>query len=156
MCFPTPWIFPERYQLFPKSPLFWFSKIHVLKLWTSPKDPQPLVSKTLKVLSFGFHEIHQVYPTNGSKNAYIVFRSGQNRVTFSQIVTCLVRTTQDTTNLILKTCPASRKSCHVFPKSCHDWTLRKHANGMPKLWHVTQIVSRFGTFSKTHFWVTSQ
>jgi len=42
----------------------------------------------------------------------------QNRVTIDQIVTRLVRTTQGTTNLILKTCPASRKLCHVFPKSC--------------------------------------
>jgi len=43
--FPTPSIFPKRHQPFPKSPLFWFSKIHILRLWTSPKDPQPLVSK---------------------------------------------------------------------------------------------------------------
>jgi len=56
---------------------------------------------------------------------------------FCQIVTCLVRTTQGTTNLILKTCPASRKSWHVFPKSCHDWTLTKHALGTTKI--VTRL-----------------
>ena len=50
-----------------------------------------------------------------------------------QIVTRLIRTTQGTTNLILKTCPASRKSCHVFPKSCHDYTPAKHAFGIAKI-----------------------
>jgi len=43
---------------FHKSPLFWLTMIHILKLWTSPKDPQPLVSNTLKVPSFGFHDSH--------------------------------------------------------------------------------------------------
>ena len=81
-------------------------------------------------------------PSKSTKNTYIVVFSCQNCVTFCQIVTRLVRTTQGTTNLILKTCPASWKSCHVFPKSCHDWTLCKTAHDIAKSWHGCQIVSR--------------
>jgi len=38
-----------------------------------------------------------------------------------QIVTQLVRTTQDMIKLILKTYPTSWRPRHDFPKSCHDW-----------------------------------
>jgi len=75
---------------------------------------------------------------NLQRNTYITVFNCQNCVTFFQIVTRLVRTTQGTTNLILKTCSASWKSCHVIPKSCHDWTSRKHALD------TTKIVTRWG------------
>jgi len=67
------------------------------------------------------------------RNTYIAVFNSQNRVTFCQIVTQLVCTTQGTTNLIQKTCPTSRKSCHVFPKSRHDWAPRKHALSTTKI-----------------------
>ncbi|KEH20301.1 hypothetical protein MTR_8g071060 [Medicago truncatula] len=79
-------------------------------------------------------------PSKSTKNTYIAVFSCQNRVTFCQIVTRLVRTTQSTTNLILKTCPASRKSCHIFPKSCHDWTPCKTCS------RNCEIVTRFTNF----------
>jgi len=78
--------------------------------------------------------------SKSTKNTYIAVFSCQNRATFCQIVTRLLRTTQGTTNLTLKTCPASRKSCH-------DWTLRKHAHDIAKSWHACKIVSRFSFFT---------
>ena len=112
MCVPNPMNLPQKSPTLSQEPLFWFSKIHILKLWTSHKDPQPLVSKTLKVLSFGFHEIHQAYPTNGSKNAYIVFRFGQNRVTVDAYDP---RYDQP----YLENVASMPKIVSRFPKSCH-------------------------------------
>jgi len=148
MCFSTPWIFPKRHQPFPKSPLFWFSKIHILKLWTSPKDSQPLVSKTLKVPSFGFHEIRQAYPTNGSWSAKIMFQICQNYVTVAKIVSRFIVYDPRYTNLI-------HKLCHVFPNRVTIWPQEQPCIRHQKSWHGCQIVSRLNFF-QNHFWVTSQ
>jgi len=85
----------------------------------------------------------------GQRMPFKVFRSGQNCVTFCQIVTRLVRTTQGTTNLILKTCPASWKSCH-------DWTPCKTCSLPAKV--VTRYTNRVTilNFAKKHFWGTLQ
>ena len=45
MFFSTPWISLQKPPTLSQNPLFWFFKIHILKLWTSPKDPKSLVSK---------------------------------------------------------------------------------------------------------------
>lgn len=44
----------KRHRPSPKSSLFWFSKIHILKFWTSLKDLQPLVFKYPKSLLLWF------------------------------------------------------------------------------------------------------
>jgi len=62
-----------------------------------------------------------------------------------------MRTTQGTTNLILKACQACQKLCHVFPNRVTIWLQKKHAHGPAKSCHSSQIVSRFGTFTQVHF-----
>jgi len=76
---------------------------------------------------------------NLQRNTYIVPCNCQNRVTFCQIVTRLVRTIQGTTNLILKTWLASRNRVTIGHPA-------KHALGIAKSWHAPQIVSRFQVF----------
>jgi hypothetical protein len=57
MCFQPHEPLLKRHQTFPKSPFFWFSKVHNWTLWISPKDLQPLAFMFLKSFLFSFHEI---------------------------------------------------------------------------------------------------
>jgi len=111
---------------------------------SQPKRTSLQRHSTLKLPSLYYQvSLSSTSISKSAKNTYIVVFSCQNCVTFCQIVTRLVCTTQGTTNLILKTCPTSRKSCHVFLKSCHDWTPCKTCS-LP-----AKIVTRF--FSLPNF-----
>jgi len=92
---------------------------------------------------------------NLHRNTYIAVFNCQNHATFCQIVTRLVRTTQDATNLILKTCPGSRKSSR-FPKIVSQLdtlqnvlTAYQNRDTLAKSCHDS-------VFSQTHFSVTLQ
>jgi hypothetical protein len=126
---------PKRNQPSPKSPLFWFSKIRILTLWISRKDPQPLPSKfTKKFLLY----ISWYSPTNGLKNGYKVFKSRANRsMIFLDCVSipCLVQIVA-----------ASRqKRVMIFDESA-----------TPNFSNINKSCHNFSKNSNTQFWVTSQ
>jgi len=75
---------PKRHQSSPKSSLFWFVKIHILKLWTNPNIFNLLNLSTINVISFGFHEIYQAYSTKWTMKSYIALRYCQNHVMICQ------------------------------------------------------------------------
>jgi len=97
---------PKGTNILPRAPSFGSPRFTYWSFEPHPKTLNFYYLNTLKVSSFGFHKIHQAYPTNGSKDAYIVFRSRQNC-----IMICLNRTTiKPGHNIVLQ----------PYPKWCHD------------------------------------
>jgi len=133
MCFLTPWIFSKGTNPFPRASLFWFSKIHILKLWTSPKDPQTLVSTNPKSSLIWFPWDSPSLPNKWVMeclhSVQIQTKSChgcQNRVTFP----CVRPKVHKTYPQIV--------SC--FPKSCHDLDIWKTCSLPAKI--VTRLWNR--------------
>lgn len=104
---------PKRHHPFPKSLLFRFSKIHILKLWTSPKDPQHLVSKYPK----SFHIWFPWHSPNLHNKLVKVWLSLNSVFRSCQIVS---RFLPFVPQFLSKQTPIYKpKSCHGFSKSCH-------------------------------------